>query len=838
MDWKKRLFRQTEVCANENPYIHTMHCKNCCYQREKSCFTDSFSNFLPILCFALILFAAIPQPSSALTSVTQTPSEVFPVSSSLISISLTSPALTSGTMIPFTRKTTDSLETDDNGNVWLSENGKRIGAVVGPRQEHLFRFPVNSVTLPALTSLDKARSYTIIPEDGQKSGKPVPVKEIGRKSRPIDSVWGRTGLQMQVEHTLYLRLSSPLQTGTTYRLTLPLELNTSPVTFTYQPENMVSKAIHVNQLGFRSDAGIKQSFLSLWAGSLGPIDFAAGTPFHLVDEASGKKVFSAAIVLKKSLAEQDEDAFAKNYSGTNIYLLDFSSFSASGTFHILVDGVGRSQSFEIKDRIWRHPLYQALRAFYHQRSGIALTAPSTTFQRPRSLHPDDGTRIMTSNARLMDTGNGFIEGRDNFSELVRQATDTPFANGWGGYHDAGDWDRRIQHLLVTRNLLDLYSHFPEFFSTLNLNIPESSNNLPDSIDEALWPLDFFCRMQEADGSVRGGIEATGHPFFGETSWLERHQLLAYRPGIWSTYLFAATAAQAARTLSQIAPERAEEYRRRALSAMQKGEELLALDPRHPFQVNDARNLAAIELFKLTNNPAWHRIFLETTALTKPGTTLFHDEQHDQAEAAWSYLQAPAEFTKPEIRNNCRNALLSSAESLVAAQAKAGFGWLKTPHRPPFAGAFTIPFTRDVIRAWLLTGNPQYPAAIELSMQSTLGANPLNISYTTGLGSAPVNHPYHPDALFSGQEAPAGFTVLGPLDLSFLGDRGSKLVESYKSFCYPDIFKWPVMETYLDIFWLPLMTEFSIETMAVQVYTWGFLAAYPTRRNIPEMSGTP
>ena len=787
--------------------------KNCC-----------FTKIFAVQLSALLFFTAIPLASS---SVNLAPSEVFHFNGLLIAISLTSPALPSGSLIPFTRKSSDRFETDDNGNIWLSQNGRRIGAVVGPHQDKLYRLPSSSYTLPEPAELDKKESYAISTEEG---GKPVPVKEIGRKSRPIDSAWGSTGLQIRIEHTIFLRLSSPLQRGTSYRLTLPPQLDIAPVAFTYQPDRLMSPAIHVNQLGFRPDAGLKQAFLSLWAGSLGPIDFPVGGSFHLIDEGTGEKVFSSTLVLKKSLAEQDEDAFGKNYSGANVYLLDFSSFTGSGTFHVVVDGVGRSPSFAIKDRIWRQPLYRALRAFYHQRSGIALTTPYTDFQRPRPLHPDDGRRIMTSNARLMDTGNGFIDGRDNFSELVRLATAIPFASGWGGYHDAGDWDRRIQHLVVARNLLDLYAHFPDYFTALDLNIPESANNLPDSIDEALWSLDFFCRMQEADGSVRGGIEATGHPYFGEPSWLERHQLLAYRPGIWSTYLFAATAAQAARTLAKTAPERADDYRRSALSAMRQGEELLTQEPHQPFQVNDARNLAAIELLRLTEDHAWHRIFLKTTALTSADAPLFLYEHHDQAEAAWSYLQAPAELTDPEIRANCRGALLASAESLAAAQARTGFGWLKTPHRPPFAGAFTIPFTRDVIRAWLLTGNGYYLAAVELSLQSTLGANPLNLSFTTGLGYAPVNHPYYPDAFFSGQKAPDGLTVLGPLDLFFQGDARSKQVDSYRSYCYPDIRKWPVMESFLDIFWIPGMTEFSIETMAAQVYTWGFLAAYPSKQN--------
>ncbi|MBU1567469.1 MAG: glycoside hydrolase family 9 protein [Proteobacteria bacterium] len=796
---------------------------------KKCGIANSIQVFSRIIFFSLWFVALISQQAASATAA-MTSTEVFPVSSSLISLSLTSPPLVYGKLVSFTRKAADNIETDGNGNIWLLQNGRKIGAVVGPRQEHLFRFPGNSLELAVPSILDKATSYTLSSEDDLTYRQPVSVEEIGRKSRPIDSVWDSTGLQIRIEHTMYMRLSSPLRTGMTYRLTLPPLLNVAPVTFVYQPENMVSSALHINQLGFRPDAPVKQTFLSLWAGSLGPIDFTAGTPFYLVDETNGTKVFSAPLVLKKSLSDQNEDAYGKNYTGANIYLLNFSSFTVPGTYHIFVDGVGRSPSFEIKDRIWRRPLYQALRSFYHQRSGIALTAPFTTFQRSRALHPDDGLQIFTSKARLMDTGNGFIEGLDNFSKLNKLASTIPIKNAWGGYHDAGDWDRRIQHLLLTRNLLDLYALFPEFFSTLKLNIPDSGNDLPDALDEALWPLDFFCRLQEADGSMRGGIEATGHPFFGEPSWLERHQLLAYSPDIWSTYLFAATAAHAARTLSSLAPERAEDYGRRALLAMRKAEELLDQDRQQPLEVNDARNLAAIELFRLTNDSAWHKVFLDTTAFLAPGIPLARDEHHDQGEAAWSYLQAPAKMAKAEIRANCRGAIFAAADSLIADQEKAGFSWLKAPWRPPFAGAFTIPFTRDVIRAWLLTGKPQYLEAVERSLQFTLGANPLNLSYTTGLGSTAVQHPYYPDARISGQNTPAGITVLGPLDLSFIGDAKNELLQSYGNFCYPDIRKWPVMETYLDVFWFPLMNEFSLETMANQLYSWGFLAAYPTKKS--------
>lgn len=779
-----------------------------------------------LLTFTLnALFAFFPIFSSRVVAAEFTFTGISPVSDTLISVALLTPPLTYGKLVPYVRQETDTLKTGGDGNIWLIRKGEKIGTVIGPQRDHLFRFADAQPIPPHPQIFDKAESYTISSTEDPSYSRPRPMSAVGRKSRPVDSAWGSQGLMIQIKHVLYLRLPSALHPGITYSLSLPSALKMAPITFTYRPQDMVSEAIHVSQLGFRPDDTVKRAFVSLWAGSLGPISFTPGTSFHLIDETDRKTVFTASITLKKKLDQQDEDSYHKNYSGCNVYILDFSSFSTPGRYHILIDGVGCSRTFNIQRKIWRKPMYLVLRSFYHQRSDITLTRPYTDFQRPS---PPNSRPVLTSKARLMDTGNGFKEGLDNFSDLIRQKTDIPLKDGRGGYHDAGDWDRRIQHLLATRNMLDLYTQFPDFFSTMALNIPESRNNLPDIIDEALWPLDFFCRLQEEDGSIRGGIEEDGDPHFGEPSWLDRHRLYAYRSGIWSTYLFAATAAQAARTLSALSPDRAQDYRRRALAAMHQAEDLLSIDTRQPFQVNDARNLAAIELFRLTKDRFWHQIFLSTTVFTTAGTPLIKDEHHDQAEAAWSYLQAPANLTDHMVRVNCRKAIIGSADSLVAASKTAGFGWLKDPWRPPFAGAFTIPDTASVIRAWLLTGDPRYPAAVEESIQFTLGANPLNICYITGLGHSPVHHFYYPDARISGQQVPAGITVLGPSDLSFIGDAKDDLISSYGSSCYPDIRKWPVLECFLDVFWVPVMDEFSLEMMARQVYSWGFLAAYPTK----------
>jgi len=126
------------------------------------------------------------------------------------------------------------------------------------------------------------------------------------------------------------------------------------------------------------------------------------------------------------------------------------------------------------------------------------------------------------------------------------------AHAWGGYMDAGDWDRRSPHIRVSYLQLELFEMFPTFFEEVKLALPptEASNSLPDIVDEALWNLDFYRRLQDTDGGVGGGVESTAHPISGETSWQESLLVGAFAPDPVSSYRFYVPSA---RVLGKFAP---------------------------------------------------------------------------------------------------------------------------------------------------------------------------------------------------------------------------------------------------------------------------------------------
>ena len=92
---------------------------------------------------------------------------------------------------------------------------------------------------------------------------------------------------------------------------------------------------------------------------------------------------------------------------------------------------------------------------------------------------------------------------------------------YGGYHDAGDSDRLMYHMLVPTVLLTTFEAFPEKFSDGQFNIPDKfdkdyhivgkGNGIPDILDEAAWGTLFWEYMQTTNGGVRWGDSTMGFP---------------------------------------------------------------------------------------------------------------------------------------------------------------------------------------------------------------------------------------------------------------------------------------------------------------------------------------
>jgi endoglucanase len=240
-------------------------------------------------------------------------------------------------------------------------------------------------------------------------------------------------------------------------------------------------------------------------------------------------------------------------------------------------------------------------------------------------------------------------------------------------------------------------------------------------------------------------------------------------------------------------------------------------------VIDQRNMAAAELFRLTGEERWHRVFVATTVFHDRQSLLFEWPKHNQRDNAWVYARTSHAHVDAGLQANCRQAIVAEADARAAACQSTGFRWTKYEWQPPAYGAFTRPDGVSLARAHALTGDAKYLRALVLACQHGLGANPVNVCYTTGLGHSSPLHPLHIDSAVTHQLPPPGLTVFGPIGYDQGKDQwGQKLADPH---LFPEFEKWPTLEAYWDIFWYPPMSEFTVQSpMAETAYVWGYLTA--------------
>ncbi len=769
------------------------------------------------------------------------------VAPDMLAVSLRSGKRIGARQVPYQPEPGDMVElSGEYGSVWLRRGGQIVGALVGPERNVLCPFD-RLQGVPALLAgpeganrLKEPRTYLI-----ESQGDPaLPTSRhplaVYRRTAPWDMVQtGVWSFEWPLEHTLYFRFPGPLKAGATYRIRFD-ESFLPEITYHHDPDRNLSEAVLVSQVGFRPDDPFKGGYVAVWMGDGGGLSLTGSPTFQIRDE-DGSPVLSGPVILGKAAADRTEDPYNRNYSGVDVYRLDFSELSRPGVYRACLQGVGCSQPFEVGPEVWRRAHRRSARGFYHQRSGISIGPPFSRFERPRAFHPDDGMVVYASTATLADSGNGLDANgnRDgNFGDLVAGKTSEPVPQAWGGYFDAGDWDRRIQHLEAARLLLELILAFPGAFEDGELGLPESGNGVPDLLDEAIWGLDVYRRMQTPSGGIRGGIESAEHPRYGETSWQESLPVMAYAPDVWSSFIYAGVAARASLALERVGPALAQVYRDSALRAAAWAESeypaWLQSRPAQPAdpdavanalnEVRDARNLAALELYRLTGDPNWHRIFLETTKFTSPAADPAVWRSHNQRDAAFLYCLLESGDVDAVVQNNARNAILREAARSVQQSQRTGFNWTKQdPWEPVGFGKLSAPQAVTLARAHRLTGDPELLRTIVAACQTGIGANPLGLSYTTGIGFRQPLHPLVVDQRRTNQEPPQGITVYGPFDMETFA-KGHWAINLMAPALYPTVDRWPTLSAYFDIFLFPETTEFTVmQTLGPTAYVFGYLA---------------
>lgn len=484
-----------------------------------------------------------------------------------------------------------------------------------------------------------------------------------------------------------------------------------------------------------------------------------------------------------------------NRAGTYVFELDFGQWKpeTDGTYHIRIPGLGISDRFRVASDVWLQAAKASFAGLYHHRSGIALDG-RFGYTRPVAFRPGVDIAIHTSKLPLVFSSN-FAEGPIPFSVGATSPWIGEVSNDdalWGGYMDAGDWDRRVQHIEVSYALMDLFEHAGSKARDVDLSIPQSHEVLdhalyrelegaPDLLHEIVWNMDFYRRLQLPNGQIRGGIESAEHPRPGEPSYLESYPVYVYAPDHVSGFRYAGAAAKLSLILADLnKPALAALYRDSALAAWAAAEKGFqdpetfyadtlaaafaskALDEsrwasfRETLQKTAAefRAGAAGALFRLTAEPA----FAEIVESAWKAKLTFHAHV---ADGAWEYLHAPN--GDPSIKDAIRHTFAKTAAEVIAPLKEQTYPSLKHPYAPAGWGQGLVPdynILQLLLRAHMLFGNPAVAEALQLGSGHILGANQVGRSFTTGLGHRTVRHPLHEDHRAMGVDAPKGITIYG------------------------------------------------------------------------------
>ncbi len=343
--------------------------------------------------------------------------------------------------------------------------------------------------------------------------------------------------------------------------------------------------------------------------------------------------------------------------------------------------------------------------------------------------------------------------------------------------------------------------------------------------------------------MRGGIETNGHPSHGEPSHLDTLTKMAFAPDVRASWLYAATAAQAAYLLDregrrQERPgppgEPSGEWRASALRAMEWAEgEYASKRAKYEAMKNwwhteDARNLAAVHLYRLTGEDKWHRAFLETCGYAdQDRPTTFKWNSHVQSEAAMVYARMAEGRGDRAVKEKAKRAILNHADSQVDYASRQAYMFTANDIGAPLIiSSHAAPRGLDVCRAHFLTGEKRYLEWAIRSSQFSVGANPMNLVMTTGLGHRSAMYPLYLDMKYMGRDAPPpGITLYGIKDPSGGHSWAHQWILDWQENCVPNFREWPLSEFYFDVYAWAMVNEFTVQqSMAPAVYVWGYLAA--------------
>lgn len=553
--------------------------------------------------------------------------------------------------------------------------------------------------------------------------------------------WIWPNYPVTMRHHLYIQLGSALINDRIYSISTPY--GTQSLLFNDRATRCES--IKVNQVGYYAGSTVRYANLGIYLGDLGARQLAVAPSYEVIAEASG------AVVLSGQAAYVGDDTRIDKASGEHVYRLDLAAVPVGGPYYVSVRGYGRSYAFGVGPNYSRQLAYVHTRGLYHQRCGIALERPFTQYTRG----------LCHSTVQVADG--------EPPTQIPLSITG-PSREIRGGYHDAGDYDRRLNHTLIPAWMLNLYEAFPDRFYDAQFNIPESGNGIPDWLDEALWGVLLWENLQESDGGVRAGTEADRHPNYGDgNAETDRLVYRTFRRDSAVTAIASGLFAHASRMVRPFDASRAARLLTRAINAWDYVQ-------RNPANTRAAQKMyGALQLYMATSDQVYHDAFkASATYLMNSGWPEQYFPSVVSLDFTWRGMIHSPYFFAYTITDLPVDATIRSwFITQLTNRANGVLNYLRTnpyPMGPVEAVAWGAATSQGrsadpVILTYRLTRDQRYRDAASELADYSMGLNPLGKSYTTGLGANPPNNPLQGDSYYTikaGLGNVPGIVIFGPM----------------------------------------------------------------------------
>ncbi|HUS02493.1 MAG TPA: glycoside hydrolase family 9 protein [Chitinophagaceae bacterium] len=508
---------------------------------------------------------------------------------------------------------------------------------------------------------------------------------------------------------------------------------------------VVSDRIKLNQIGFFPNA----EKIAVVTGNVSSNNFYI-TSTNLRDT-----------FFKGSLSDEKKSV----YSATFTRIADFSSLQTKGSFIVVVPGVGHSYAFLINNNVFHKAAVASLKGYYYQRVSMPLEEKYGGRWHRSAGHPDDIVYVHPSAASKERPAGTVIS--------------SP-----GGWYDAGDYNKYIVNSGITMGtLLSAYEDFPAYFTSLNTNIPESNDDVPDILNEVIYNLRWMLTMQDPND---GGVyhKCTNAVFDGMVMpGLTKAPRYVVQKGTAASLDFAAVTAQASRILKNFKkqfPGLADSCIRASIAAWQWAEK----NPLIEYNQNEFNKLYEPQITtggygdkKFSDEWVWAAAELFVTTNQAPYYDTYKRYKADSVSLpSWANVEMLGHYTLLRYKNKLPVSIqkdlqvtgaqiIKLADAYIANVANNAFQTVMGQSRRDFNWGGNANACNQgivLINAYILTGNKKYIHFALTNVDYIFGRNATGYSFLTGFGSKSTMHPHHRQSVADGITEPVpGLLVGGP-----------------------------------------------------------------------------